>query len=254
MHDVGPHLLQRVLERRRDGRVVDLAVGVAEVKEPVGAVVHADQADPVLDPFDDLIRLLGLGRLDRGVKHGDLPAAPGQLLGGQAGDGRAAAAVVPAERGHEQPPGPPAGVGGAARAGARMRRSRQCARALTQLRRQPRHRQQPLLQGIGQTLKRLALGIGGVEHGPVELGHQLAQRIEVDRGLERPLDVGELARPRGLVGGVGAMAADGHERAPGDVAEAELASGAQEEVEVVGQRVAVVVAAHRLVHAAVHHA
>ncbi len=58
VHDVGAHLLQRPFERGGDGRVVDLAVGVAQVKQPVRPVVHADQAYAVLDPFDDLVGLL----------------------------------------------------------------------------------------------------------------------------------------------------------------------------------------------------
>ncbi len=188
------------------------------------------------------------------MKDGDVPAAPGQLLGRQARDGGAAAAVVPAKRGDQQPAGASGGVGGAARNGHGARRGRDRRGALAQRGRQTGHRQQPLLQRVGEAQQRLALGIGGIEHGPVELGDQVAQAVEVDRVLEGTLDVGELTRPRGLVGGVGAVAADGDERAACDVAEAELASSAQEEVEVVGQRVAVVVAAHGLVDASVHHA
>ena len=48
VHDVGAHAVEQRGERARDRRVVELAVGVAEVEQAVRAVVHADQTHAVL--------------------------------------------------------------------------------------------------------------------------------------------------------------------------------------------------------------
>jgi hypothetical protein len=181
------------------------------------------------------------------VEDGHVPAAARELLRGEARDGRAAARVVPAERGHQQ-----AARAGAARAPA-GRRPWYRLRPRPQPCRQLGERQQPALERVGEAVERLAIGVGGVEDRPVQLGHELAQRVELHRTLERPLDVGDLLRARRLVGRVRAVAAEADQRPAGDVAEAVLAGGAQPEVEVLRDRIGAVVAADRLVDAPVHH-
>ena len=46
--DVGLHASSSLGERARDRRVVELAVGMAQVEQAVRAVVHADEPDAVL--------------------------------------------------------------------------------------------------------------------------------------------------------------------------------------------------------------
>ncbi len=49
VHDVGLHAVEQRTERRRDRRVVDLAVRVAEVEQPVGAVEDAHELHALVD-------------------------------------------------------------------------------------------------------------------------------------------------------------------------------------------------------------
>ena len=102
VHDLRSDPIQGGRERDPDRRIVEFSQWVAEVEQAVWTVVDADQAHAVLFPFDGFIGELGGGRGDRGVEHRHLPAAARELLGGQPGDGGAAAAVVPAEGGHHQ--------------------------------------------------------------------------------------------------------------------------------------------------------
>ncbi len=53
--DVRAQAVERRGERRCDRGIIELAERVAEVEEPVVAVVDADQPDVVLFPLDDLV-------------------------------------------------------------------------------------------------------------------------------------------------------------------------------------------------------
>jgi hypothetical protein len=126
--------------------------------------------------------------------------------------------------------------------------------ALAHLVRQLGQREHPLVERIGEDPERAALGRMRVHHAPVELGHELAQRRGLDEGAQRALYLFDLERPSRLVGEVLAVAAKADERLARDVAESEPASGAQPEVEVLGEAEGGVVAADGLVDAAVDHA
>ena len=191
-------------------------VRVAEVEQAVRAVVDADQRERRPPPTRAPRRgaATPVGR-DRGVEHRHLPAAARELLGREPRDGRAAAAVVAAERRHQQRGARRRGRAARASAAGGRGRGRRSRRALAQPARPAR--------GSGSSRRSSASASAAAAPGarappgsstrPVELGHELAQRVPLERGFERALDVVDLPRAGRLVGGVLAVAA--HRRSAG---------------------------------------
>ena len=234
VHDVGLHPIEDLRERRPDRRIVELAMGMAQVEQPVRPVVHRHDLDAVLDDAPQRVGRLAFEPRHAGREHRHLVAALRELLGDVARDDRAAAGVgEPERREHDA-------LSGRLATGA-PRRARLLVGAGSPLRRE--RGQVAGGERLGENEARAALGPLPGEHGPVELGHEVVERPVGEVLAQRGLDLVQLLGPMRLVGEVRAVAAVQDQRPAGDVAEAEHPRGPQPVVEVVAHRERAVVAA-----------
>ncbi len=244
VHDVGLHPIEDLRERRPDRRIVELAMGMAQVEQPVRSVVHRHDLDAVLDDAPQRVGRLAFEPRHAGREHRHLVAALRELLGDVARDDRAAAGVgEPEGREHDA-------LSGRLATGA-PRRARLLVGAGSPLRRE--RGQVAGGERLGENEARAALGPLPREHGPVELGHEVVERPVREVLAQRGLDLVQLLGSMRLVGEVRAVAAVQDQRPAGDVAEAERPCRPQPVVEVVAHRERAVVAPDGVVHPAMQH-